>query len=85
MGMRLARKAAAQVFGVLLTPDGKTATAVLDPADLAPDGAGCALYGSGIAELLRAFTSFDGAYFHSMCRAKGAGECRWTTTGDEVS
>jgi predicted hydrocarbon binding protein len=40
----------------------------------------CGFFGAALAELLRTFTDFDGALFHTECRARGATVCRWTST-----
>jgi hypothetical protein len=40
----------------------------------------CELYGAAAAELLRRFTSFDGALFHVACRAQGEAACQWQST-----
>ncbi len=44
---------------------------------LAADGTGCSFFGSAAAELLRVFTSFDGALLHQSCRARGEAHCEW--------
>jgi hypothetical protein len=79
-GFRLAQRAARRVLGVDVTRNAGVMEAWLrDPAGAraTPDGAACGFYGSAIAELLRAFTSFDGAMFHTTCRARGDAVCRW--------
>lgn len=76
----LARRAAADVFGVALQADGGAVDATMDDAialKATPDGAACAFFGSGVAELLRTFTSFDGALLHDACRGRGDGKCHW--------
>jgi hypothetical protein len=42
-----------------------------------PDGAACALYGTGFAELLRLLVGFEGAMLHTACRATGGDRCEW--------
>ena len=80
LGRRLVRRAAASVFDMELTDD-CTSGAVGNecPASLSPGGQACGVYGSGLAELLRGFTSFDGACFLTQCRARGGDCCRWST------
>ena len=81
VGPRLVRRAAARVFGLTTAHDGSKAAAVDGcGAQAIPGGGPCGLYGSGLAELLRAFTPFEGAYFRTACRARGDGICRWSTT-----
>jgi len=79
-GMLLARRAAADVFGVALRRDGGTvAVSMDDPIALraTPRGAACGFFGSAVAELMRIFTPFDGALLHDACRGRGDGECHW--------
>jgi len=76
----LARRAAADVFGIALRADrGGVAAGMDDPIALraTPGGAACAFFGSAVAELLRIFTPFDGALLHHACRGRGDGECHW--------
>ncbi len=81
VGRRLVRRAAARVFDITIDHDGSNAAAVDACGGQAiPGGGPCGLYGSGLAELLRTFTAFDGAYFRTACRARGDGTCRWSTT-----
>jgi hypothetical protein len=81
LGRRLIRRAAARVFAVEMSYDGASAAAVETcGARGVPGGRPCALYGSALAELLRIFTSFDGAYFRIACRARGDSTCKWSTT-----
>ena len=80
LGRRLVRRAAAAVFGLAVSVEGtETAAGAACPAEAVPAGSACGLYGSGLAELLRVFTSFDGACFLTECRARGSGACRWNT------
>ncbi len=79
-GLLLARRAAADVFGVTVRRDGAAVAATME--DLlalraTPNGAACGLFGSAAAELLRSFTSFDGALVHDACRARGDPQCHW--------
>lgn len=79
-GMFLARRAAADVLGVALARGGGAVTATMvDPVALraTPGGAACGFFGSGVAELLRIFTQFDGALLHDACRGRGDTECHW--------
>lgn len=81
LGRRLIRGAAAGVFALDVGLDGEDAVA-LDGcgAQSVPGGRPCGVYGSGLAELCRIFTTFDGAYFRNSCRARGSVSCRWSTT-----
>jgi hypothetical protein len=79
-GRLLARRAAADVFGVALHRDGATEGATMDDpiaVRAAPGGAACGFFGSAVAELLRIFTTFDGALLHDACRGRGDGTCHW--------
>ena len=81
VGRRLVRRAAARVFNITIAHDGFNAAAVERcGAQAIPGGGPCGLYGSGLAELLRTFTTFDGACFRTACRARGNGTCSWSTT-----
>ena len=83
LGRRLIRGAAARVFDLDLGLHGDGAVA-LDGcgAHKVPGewGRPCGVYGSGLAELSRIFTTFEGAYFRNSCRARGSVSCRWSTT-----
>lgn len=81
LGRRLIRGAAAEVFALDVRLDGEDAVA-LDGcgAQSVQGGRPCGVYGSGLAELCRIFTTFDGAYFRNSCRARGSVSCRWSTT-----
>ncbi|MBI2072540.1 MAG: hypothetical protein HYT81_05805 [Gemmatimonadetes bacterium] len=79
-GRFLARRAAADVFGVVLRRDGATLAASMDDSiavRATPGGAACGFFGSAVAELLRIFTPFDGALLHDTCRGRGDGACHW--------
>ncbi len=81
VGRRLVRRAAARVFDITIAHDGFNAAAVeVCGAQALPGGGSCGLYGSGLAELPRTFTAFDGACFRTACRARGNGTCSWSTT-----
>ena len=81
VGRRLVCRAAAGVFDITMAHDVSNAAAADGcGAQVIPGGGPCGLYGSGLAELLRAFTAFDGAYFRTACRARGDGTCRWSIT-----
>ncbi|HXV86140.1 MAG TPA: hypothetical protein VD793_05560 [Gemmatimonadales bacterium] len=88
LGFRLAASAARRVLGVDLHagPAGPEAT-LRQPLGVqaTADGAACAFYGSAVAELLRAFTAFDGALFHVQCCARGGVACRWRAVPGEGS
>ena len=80
LGRRLVRRAAARVFDIEVTADCTSAAAGSEcAASLSPGGQACGVYGSGLAELLRGFTPFDGACFLTQCRARGSDCCRWST------
>ena len=81
LGRRLIRGAAAEVFALDVRLDGEDAVA-LDGcgAQSVQGGRPCGVYGSGLAELCRIFTTFDGAYFRNSCRARGSVSCRWSAT-----
>ena len=86
-GFRLARGAVRRVFAFDLAREGGVLGGRL-PGSLAtqatPDGAACGFYGSAVAEVLRAFTTFDGAMIHTQCRARRNEVCRWrAATGTE--
>ncbi len=76
----LARRAAVEVFGVTMRRDGTAVVAEMEDSvavRATPNGAACGLFGSAAAELLRIFTSFDGALLHDACRARGDQRCHW--------
>jgi hypothetical protein len=80
LGRALARRAATDVFAVHLAQEADAVVAGMDDTvaiRATPGGAACAFFGSGVAELLRAFTSFDGALLHESCRGRGDPACRW--------
>jgi hypothetical protein len=79
-GLYLARRAAADVLGMNVRRTGTAVEAAMDDSlaiRATPDGAACGFYGSGLAELLRAFTTFDGALLHDSCRGRGDQQCHW--------
>jgi hypothetical protein len=79
-GLYLARRAAADVFGMRAHLTATAVEAVMDDSlaiRATADGAACGFYGSGLAELLRAFTPFDGALVHDRCRGRGDRQCHW--------
>jgi hypothetical protein len=82
LGFAVARRVAAEVFEVRLARDhGVPNARFVDRATPLVDGAAvCALLGSGIAELLRLFTDFDGAMLHVTCRTRGDAACAWRAT-----
>ncbi len=83
LGLALVRRAAAHVLAVRVAREADgVVTAVMEDAvaiRATPGGAACAFFGSGVAELLRTFTSFDGALLHVSCRGRGDRDCRWRT------
>ncbi len=84
LGRRLVRRAAARVFDIELTADCTSAAVGSEcPASLLPGGQACGVYGSGLAELLRGFTSFEGACFLTQCRVRGGDCCRWSTQHEQ--
>ncbi len=83
LGRRLIRGVAARVFDLDVGIHGEGAVALNGcGAHKVPEGWGrpCGVYGSGLAELCRTFTTFDGAYFRNSCRARGSISCRWSKT-----
>ncbi len=81
LGFVIARRAA-RVFDAVLERNGGPVSVTIEaPPSALPTtgGEGCGFYGSGVAEILRAVTSFDGALFHVRCRSRGAGTCQWST------
>jgi hypothetical protein len=81
LGFAIARRAV-KMFDALLVRDGgrQSATILEPPSALSTvGGAGCGFYGSGMAEILRAVTDFDGALFHVRCRSRGESVCLWST------
>lgn len=82
LGLLLVRSAAARVFGARVGREGGLVVATIDDpvaVRATPDGSACGFYGSGVAELLRIFTPFDGALLHVACRGKGDTRCYWRT------
>jgi hypothetical protein len=80
IGLSLVRRAAADVLAVRVARQaGAVLAAMDDPVAIraTSGGAACAFFGSAVAELLRTFTSFDGALLHVSCRGRGDHECRW--------
>ncbi len=83
VGFRAARRCAGDVFGATLVRRGRGAVAAMvDPVSVqaTPDGASCAFYAAGIAELLRQLVDFDGGMLHPACRARGDARCEWRST-----
>lgn len=79
-GLYLARRAAADVFNMKVRGAGVAVEAVMDdPLAIraTSSGAACGFFGSGLAELLRTFTAFEGALLHDRCRGRGDGQCHW--------
>lgn len=79
-GLYLARRAAADVFGMKVAGDGTALEAVMDDplaVRATSNGAACGFYGSALAELLRTFTAFEGALLHDRCRGRGNPQCHW--------
>lgn len=77
-GRRKLRRVCADVFGV--TFDGDDAATWADPAELGTGdlaGSTCRLIGSATAELVRTYTGFEGALFHTTCRARNHEVCSW--------
>ncbi len=83
LNRRLVRGAAKRVFAMEVELSDAGVSAIeTDRAGADSGGLACGLYGSGLAELLRAFTPFDGACFHVSCRANGDAACTWSTNQD---
>jgi hypothetical protein len=79
-GYLAVRRAARTVFGAALrrerhVPIARVADTLAVHAT--PDGAACALYGTGLTELLRLLVGFEGAMLHISCRATGGAVCEW--------
>jgi hypothetical protein len=79
-GYLAVRRAARAVFGAALrrerhVPIARVADTLAVQAT--PDGAACALYGTGFTELLRLLVGFEGAMLHVSCRATGGAVCEW--------
>lgn len=84
VGFGVARRRSGAVLGVRLERAGAVATATLEDAPsvrATDDGAACAFYGAGLAEILRRLTDFDGAMLHVRCGGRGDDVCRWETSG----
>jgi len=80
LGYAAARRAARAVFGAELRRERHVPIArVRDTLAVhaTPDGAACALYGTGFTELLRLLVGFEGAMLHVSCRATGGEACEW--------
>jgi hypothetical protein len=79
-GYLAVRRAARAVFGAELRRERRVPIArVADmlAVQATPDGAACALYGTGFTELLRLLVGFEGAMLHVSCRATGGAVCEW--------
>ena len=78
IGLRGARRAAADVLAVSLTSESGTPVAGLaDSWAIAatPDGAACVFFAAALAELLRHLIEFEGTMTHTRCRARGDPTC----------
>ena len=83
IGFGGARRAAREVFGAGLQRQGAEGIATLErriAIQATPDGAACAFYAAGLAELLRQLVDFEGAMVHSACRGRGDERCEWRTS-----
>lgn len=83
LGFRGSRRAADEVFGASIQREGGAAVAVVRhnlALKATPDGAACAFFAAGLAELLRQLTDFDGSLAHSRCQCRGADCCEWRST-----
>jgi hypothetical protein len=83
LGFLIARRAARVVLAADLARPGGVYQATLAGAPAAvvvSVESACGFFGAALAELLRTFTDFDGALFHTECRARGAVVCRWTSS-----
>jgi hypothetical protein len=79
-GYLAVRRAARAVFGTELRRERHVPIArVTDTlaVQATPDGAACALYGTGLSELFRLLVGFEGAMLHVSCRATGGAVCEW--------
>ncbi len=80
VGYAVARRAV-RIFDAMVERDSARARfTILDPPSAlsTPAGVGCGFYGSGMAEILRAVTDFEGALFHVQCRSRGDAFCLWS-------
>jgi predicted hydrocarbon binding protein len=83
IGFRGARRAAHEVFDVVLARKGADAVATIEPAEAiraTPDGAACGFYAAALSELLRHLVDFEGSMDHTSCRSRGEEHCEWRTT-----
>lgn len=79
-GYAAARRAARAVLGADLKRERHIPVAWVRDAlavHATPDGSACALYGTGLSELLRLLVGFEGAMLHVSCRARGGTVCEW--------
>ena len=78
-GFRLACQRAQRAFGLQLTRPDNPAATLEDrlPVVATDDGAACAFYGAGLAEILRRLIDFEGAMMHTHCRGRGDTACKW--------
>lgn len=82
VGFRAVRRCLREVFAATLVREDGAAVAQVAHRLMVratPDGAACAFYAAGIAELLRQLVDFDGAVVHSRCCARGDERCVWRT------
>ncbi len=83
VGFRAARRCVGEVFGATLVRQGGSTIAMMADSvsvHATPDGASCAFFSAGIAELLRQLVDFDGGMLHPACRARGDARCEWRST-----
>jgi hypothetical protein len=79
VGLVLARRVAARVFGITLSLDDGVPVATLaeSHARVADPGPACGFFAAALGELLRRTTGFDGAMVHVACRGRGDPRCTW--------
>ena len=81
IGASAARRRARETFEAELSMrDGVPRARIARPVaiEAIPDGAGCAFYAAGFAELLRLVAGLEGAMAHEACVSGGAEACVWT-------
>lgn len=79
IGAALVRRTARAIFDVDISVD--HVARWTDPGGLTGSSGGvrvCEVFRAATAELLRRFTSFEGALFHQSCRDKGDDVCVWS-------
>lgn len=83
VGEMMVRRAAGSVFSLTVNSGGSTVWSDCTGVNKGEGGEACELYGAAAAEILRRFTSFDGALFHVSCCSRGDSTCSWSTTPNQ--